>query len=448
MTSASSAGAESNRPLNTEAILSLRDFGVAYGEKVILSRVNLDVPEHGVVVLMGPAGTGKSTLVRTLAGFNSASPSLRLWGQAHYLGEPLGDREVPALVAQNARLLLASVLENIVCELPERKSLTLQQQRDLVVRLLEQAGLAALKDQLDESVVTLPLGLQRHLAILRTVAASPKLLCVDEPTTGIDEKDAEALLEFIAQEAEKRALLVVLHNQHHARQLQGKTALLAGGWIHEENETLTFLSSPNSLVGKNFVRSGTCSVPSPDANPEYLDVPEELVPPPLPAEATDYVSDAFGPRGFLWLKRGILAGTPRPGIVIDMKYDLQALQRVGVTVLVSLTERPLDVEELRTYGIDSIRFPMPDMQAPAIEDAMRYCAEMEELMRTGKVIAVHCRAGLGRTGTMLAAQLIWEGAEALEALEKVRRIEPRWVQSDVQVEFLENFAQAVANRKS
>jgi atypical dual specificity phosphatase len=54
---------------------------------------------------------------------------------------------------------------------------------------------------------------------------------------------------------------------------------------------------------------------------------------------------------------------------------------------------------------------------------------------------------LGRTGTILATYLIWEGAEALSALETVRRVEPRWVQSEEQVAFLERFASMMNERK-
>ena len=51
-------------------VLSLRRYGVSFGERVVLSNVHLDVPTRGVVTLMGPGGSGKSTLLRTLAGLN------------------------------------------------------------------------------------------------------------------------------------------------------------------------------------------------------------------------------------------------------------------------------------------------------------------------------------------------------------------------------------------
>jgi atypical dual specificity phosphatase len=427
-------------------VLQLEGFGVAFGERIILGSVDLQVEDREVTCLLGPTATGKSTLLRTLAGFNDTNPNLRTWGTALYAGHPVGEgEERPAMVAQSARLMMASVLENILHDLPERSSLRQPQQRDLAVRLLENAGLYELKDKLAEPVVNLPLVTQRLLAMVRLAAAGPKLLFMDEPTTGLDEADAERLLQHILQEREHRAMLVVLHNQSHARTLGGNTALLAGGVVQEAATTQGFFFAPKSEVAKNFVRSGSCSVPSPDCDPATL-APDTPPPPPVPKAAHDYVSDSFGPRGFLWLKKGRLAGTPRPGIFHDIEYDLQALNRVGVTTLLTLTERAPEVEDMKEFGIGNVWFPIPDMQAPSIEQAVEICQQIDTMMQQQEVVAVHCRAGLGRTGTILAAYLIWEGNDALSALETVRKVEPRWVQSEVQVAFLEVFAQAMAER--
>lgn len=431
----------------TDCVLSLKGFGVAFGEKVVLSSVNMTVHERKAMVLLGPSGTGKSTLLRTLAGFNDANPNLRTWGVAEYLGQPIQKAERPALVSQSARLMMASVLENIVHDLPERRSLTPLQQRELALRLLENAGLKELMNRLDEPVIHLTLAQQRHLAMMRLAATSTRLLCIDEPTTGLDETDAHRLLDYIAAESTRRAVLVVLHNQNHAQRLDGTVALLAGGIVQASGATKTFFSESVNEVVKSFVRTGSCSVPAPDADPETLD-PQSPPPPPMPQEAKTYVSDSFGPRGFLWLKKGILAGTPRPGVFHDIHYDLKALQRVGVTCLVTLTERAPEVEEMHEYGIENIWSPIPDMGAPSLTQAFDICRKIEQALQGEKVVAVHCRAGLGRTGTILAAYLIWEGKEALDALETVRRVEPRWVQSEEQVAFLEQFATALMGMES
>ena len=424
-------------------IFELRRFGVGFAQKVVLAEVDLTVPDRGIVTLMGPCGTGKSTLLRTIAGHNNPNPSLRTWGEASFLGSPLGSGETPALVGQSARLMMASVQENIVCNLPERNNLSQAQQRALAGRLLADAGVGELAEQLDEPVVRLSLARQRHVAVIRAAAAGPRLLCLDEPTTGLNDEDAERLIRHLRQEAAKRALIVTVHNQQHARQLGGDLVLLAGGRVQERQPTQAFFVAPLSQAGREFIQGGTCAVPAPDARPEELD---ETVapPPPLPSAARAYVSDAFGPRGFLWLKRGLLAGTPIPGVFHDMDYDLAALKRVGVTWLITLTEQRLDEARLARHGISSAWHPVVDMAAPSIMEAVAICRVIDQLIDDGEVVAVHCYAGLGRTGTVLATYLIWQGSNALDALEAVRRVEPRWVQSQVQVSFLERFAETMA----
>lgn len=429
-------------PHAPDALLELRAFGAAYGKKVVLSEISLTIPETGITVLLGPTGTGKSTLLRTLAGLSSASPSFRSWGEAFYRGTLLDGAERPELVAQSAKLMMSSVLENVVVNLPERNQLTHTMQRDLARRLLDHAGLHELADKLDEPVVRLTLAQQRHLAILRQVAAGPRLLCIDEPTSGLSDEESNRLLAYLRKEATRRALLVILHNQLHARMLGGTAILIAGGHVQEQQTIPEIFDAPVSAAAREFARTGSCSVASPGTPPEFLD--ESLPPPkPLPKAALHYSGTAAGPRGFLWLKKNRLAGTPQPGIYFDIDYDLKALQRVGVTTLVTLTETPLDETKLAPFGLKTIWEPIPDMAPPSIEQGMRLSRQIEDALGNNEVIAVHCRAGLGRTGTVLAAQLIREGHSALDALETVRSIEPRWVQSPAQVEFLEQFEFAV-----
>ncbi|MDY6979763.1 MAG: ATP-binding cassette domain-containing protein [Pseudomonadota bacterium] len=428
----------------TTSVLSLSKYGVAFGKSIVLRTVDLEIPQCGIFALLGPSGTGKSTLLRTICGVNNAFCNLSVWGEATYIGEELGKSEFPMLVSQSMQLITANVQDNILNELPESDALTRSERKDLAIRLLVQSGLTELTEHLEKPVVELSIPTQRYLAIARVAVSKPRLLCVDEPTADLDEAGAERILRYLSRLGEEHAVLVVLHNQKQAKNFADITALLAGGWIQECNYTGDFFASPQNDVTRSFLRTGSCHVPSPNAKKEDLDSSATIpTPPPLPQVAREYMNDSFGPRGFSWLMKGQLAGTPMPGIVADVEYDLRALQRVGVKVLVSLTEQPFSADKLGEYDIESMWLKIIDMKAPKFEEAYAMCRRVQDRIASGQPVAYHCKAGLGRTGTMLAAQLVMEGKSALDALESVRKIEPRWVQSEEQVKFIEGFADYV-----
>lgn len=436
-----------------DALLELSNYGISFGRKTVLRNINLRIPENGMVILLGPSGTGKSTLLRTLSGANDASPSLQTEGQASFLGHPLGVMGNPAIVMQKTCLMMATLRENIVNEMPERVSLQLYQQREVATRLLQNAGLEHLAEDLERSVIDLTLGEQRLIALVRTIASNPRMILVDEPTANVSDEDAERILRYLKKESKKRAILTVLHNQKQAIALGGTSILLAGGSIVEIASTEEFFKNPRTELGKDFVRTGSCSAPSPDAKAEDLDekylalgsdthsliIPEYKQGPRKPKR--EIKSHAFGPRNFLWLRKGQLAGTPRPGLTLDLDIDLAALRRVGISVLVSLESEvdPIPQEALTRHFIQGISFPIKDMSIPELEDARALCIRMEEMILQGEAIALHCKAGIGRTGTMLVTYMIWTGMSSLDALETARKIEPRWVQSQEQVRFLEHF---------
>jgi atypical dual specificity phosphatase len=132
----------------------------------------------------------------------------------------------------------------------------------------------------------------------------------------------------------------------------------------------------------------------------------------------------------------------------DARYDLEALRSVGVTRLISLTEPAFDASLAHEFGIRCLTSPMPDMAPPTLPQGVALCETIDLALAAKEVVAVHCLAGLGRTGTVLTAYWLWcnrGSVSALSALEYVRQIEPGWVQSDAQVKFLEIFALVVAN---
>lgn len=143
-----------------------------------------------------------------------------------------------------------------------------------------------------------------------------------------------------------------------------------------------------------------------------------------------------GPNGFAWLVPGRLAGAPQPGVVQSMDFDLKALRGCGVTVLITLTENDLPQEPLQQHGLRNLHLPVRDHESPTVAQIQMLLARMSAMLRAGEVLAVHCLAGLGRTGTVLAAWLVREGLTADEALRRVRLIDAQYVQSQAQEDLL------------
>lgn len=399
------------------SILTLKDYGVKNGNKTILNSITLEVGEKGILNILGSAGSGKTTLFRTLSGFNDSNSNFTTSGEVNYKGMPIGKAGYPSMVMQNARLMLSSILENILHELPDRKNLNLAQQHDKACHLLESADLGELVDSLEMSVIDLPLETMRHLAIARVCAADPDLIFIDDPTTGLENDCPHKMLNFIQKESEKRVVVVATESQKHARLLGGRSILLANGQIKEDG------SLPGNLQAEE----------SRKASVDRLSVTVDI---------NDYKKDEAAPKGFKWLKRGEIAALPQLGIVTDLEQDLTALQKIGVTHLITLTseEGPIDQALLAKYNISSIYEPIDDLSAPTVEQASYLCEEIGHSINKGNVVALHCGASFGRVGMVLASHLIWEGLTAQLAIDSVAALEPKYERSEEQLQFLKEFA--------
>lgn len=486
--------------MEQEYSLQVAGLGASFGARVIVAEVDFSLPTHGITALLGPSGSGKSTLLRTLADLNAANPRFRRWGSMRYAGQPWQPgMQAPRLVQQQARLMRASTLDAIVERArPGLKRLP-HELRDWCREQVQVFGFPELGLMLDRPALELSPLQQRAVAILREALAGPALLMVDEPTAELQGYEAFLLLELLRLVAQRMAVLMSTHQQQHAQAVARDMLLLAGGRIAEAQSMEAFLRAPLSLAGQQFVRTGSCSVASPDARAEDLEE-DTPAPPPLPPAARAAIAEFLapeaqppaaataappvpppphgpaapsrprsvnpavlvdwqplaadpaaipasrGPNGFAWLVPGRLAGAQQPGIVQAMDVDLQALRRCGVTVLITLTEKDLPQALLQQHGLRNLHLPVYDQEPPTVAQIQMLLARMSAMLRAGEVLAVHCLAGLGRTGTVLAAWLVREGLTAEEALRRVRLIEARYVQSQAQEQLLHAYEAALLHK--
>ena len=152
-----------------------------------------------------------------------------------------------------------------------------------------------------------------------------------------------------------------------------------------------------------------------------------------------------------WVIDDELAGMPRPLITFERRFqmggplaafrdDLPELHRAGIRAVVSLLDLPADAAVYAAAGFRFACFPIDNNAPPTLQQAEE-CARFIDACRNEDLpVAVHCEAGIGRTGTMLAAYLILSGCSFADAVGLVRASQPAAIESQAQMQFLRELA--------
>jgi len=132
---------------------------------------------------------------------------------------------------------------------------------------------------------------------------------------------------------------------------------------------------------------------------------------------------------FRWLIEHRVAGVSYP----RSEAALLLLKEKGIRSLLSLSEKSPAPDLLARFGLRTEHVPVADFTAPTIGQVEQAVATMNRFLEENLPVAVHCGAGLGRTGTVLACYLVWQGVSAQDAIERVRSAQPGSVETPEQV---------------
>lgn len=224
--------------------LKLENINVIIGENEILHNINLDINKGEFISLLGPSGCGKSTLLKTIAGLNDLQKGkVILFGKEIQNMPP--EKRSTVIVFQDLRLFPhLSVEKNIDFSMNLNK-VNKKEQKKIVKKLLKDVQLEGFENR---KIKELSGGQMQRVALARALAAKPKLLLLDEPFSGLDEKlriEMGQLVKKLQRETNMNMILVT-HDKNEALQLSDRIALMMHGDIIQYDKPYNIYTSPVS----------------------------------------------------------------------------------------------------------------------------------------------------------------------------------------------------------
>ncbi|MGW1789427.1 ATP-binding cassette domain-containing protein [Streptomyces tubercidicus] len=220
-------------PIAVTSAIEATGLAKSYGDKVVLDGIDLRIPEGTVFALLGPNGAGKTTTVQILSTLISATA-----GQARVAGHDLV-READAVRAAIGVTGQFSAVDNL---LTARENLLLMadlhhlDRREGRRRATELLRRFELTEAATKPVVTFSGGMRRKLDLAMTLVGNPRIIFLDEPTTGLDPRSRRTMWEIIRSLVAEDGVTIFLTTQHldEADQLADRIAVLDHGKLVAE----------------------------------------------------------------------------------------------------------------------------------------------------------------------------------------------------------------------
>lgn len=220
----------------SEYKIQVKNLKKAFGKKVVLDGINLDIKAGESLVVIGGSGTGKSVLIKCIQGLiNADSGSIKVDG-VEIIG---ADREIREGMHSKMGMLFQggalfdslAVWENVAFGLIENQNMPRKDAKQEAIRVLRQVGLAP--DVADLSPSELSGGMQKRVSLARAIATKPEIIFFDEPTTGLDPIMADVINDLIIESARGlgASALTITHDMASARKIADRIAMLYKGKI-------------------------------------------------------------------------------------------------------------------------------------------------------------------------------------------------------------------------
>lgn len=246
----------------SEPKIRIENVSYSYGGAQALRDITLDIPRQAITVFFGPAGGGKTTLLRLINRLNDLVDGTRMEGRILLDGQDIYRpgvdvtdlRRRVGMVFALPLPLPGTVRENvlygpILAGIRDRRRL----QETLEQSLVQAAVWDELKDRLDDPASALSGGQQQRLCIARSLALEPEVLLLDEPTSGLDPISTGKVEESLYELREKYTIVIVPHSVQQAGRVADFAAFFLMGELIEHQEGTQIFTQPREQRTEDYV---------------------------------------------------------------------------------------------------------------------------------------------------------------------------------------------------
>jgi phosphate transport system ATP-binding protein len=250
-----------DRGLPTDVIVS-QGLTLSFGQKTILSGIDMTFARGTITALIGPTGSGKSTFLRTINRMNDKVVGFRFQGDVKLdnqsIWSPRHDllmlRRRIGMLFQRPNPFPMSIRDNVVAGVKAHRIAKGKQLDVVAERRLREVGLwDAVKDRLSDSPFRLSGGQQQLLCLARALAVGPDVLLLDEPTSALDPISTESVETLLRQLAPALTLIIVTHNLGQARRVSQNTMFFYDGNLVEHGDTEQIFERPQETQTERYV---------------------------------------------------------------------------------------------------------------------------------------------------------------------------------------------------
>ena len=234
-----------------------------YGKFTAVKGVSLGFPANRVHALIGPSGCGKSTFLRTLNRMHEMSEGGWITGRVLLDGEDIYAPRVNAMQLRRRVGMVfqkptpfptMSIYDNVAAGLRVDGRLPRAEIDSVVERSLRQAALwEEVKDRLRASAMALSGGQQQRLCLARTVAPSPDVILLDEPTASLDPQGTQRIEELLFELKKDFTIIIVTHNMQQAARVSDTTTFFYLGTMVEHGHTRQIFTAPRNEQTEAYI---------------------------------------------------------------------------------------------------------------------------------------------------------------------------------------------------